>query len=427
MSEPTTPGLVAEVISIGDELTTGQRLDTNSQWLSQRLADLGVRVLRHTTVADDLAENVGAFGEAARRVDLVVATGGLGPTADDLTRDAIAGAAGVALRTDPDQLANVEHLFRSRGRTMPPQNARQAEFPVGSTPIPNPGGTAPGIDLVMPPPARARVFALPGVPAEMRQMWDLTVAPTILAMLPQRRVARNYLVKCFGVGESALEGMVPGLIDRDREPRVGITASLGTISLRITTTAEDEAACRLAIEPTLAEVRAALGDLFFAEGFQGAPSPDAAVAIDDFDLADALLHSLRERSQSVATIEAWTAGQLARSLALADTTGRVFLGGEVVAISAANDAEAWAADAAERLRRQQGVDYALAIGPIVEESRVAHSVVALAHQGGVETRRSPVFGHSSIHHPWATKLAINLLRLNLLRQQPHATTTTELP
>jgi nicotinamide-nucleotide amidase len=406
-------GPTAEVISIGDELTTGQRLDTNSQWLSQRLADLGVRVLRHTTVADDLAENVAAFAEASRRVDLVIATGGLGPTADDLTRDAIAAAAGVELRLDPAELAHVEHLFRSRGRTMPPQNVRQAEFPAGSTPIPNPGGTAPGIDLVMPTERRARVFALPGVPAEMRQMWDATVAPAIEAMLPERSVARNYLVKCFGVGESTLEGMVPGLIARDREPRVGITASLGTISLRITTTAADEAACRVAINPTLDGVHAALGDLIFAEGFQGGPSPDATVPMDDFDLAECVVHRLRERGQSVATVECWTAGQLARSLALADPAGGAALGGEVVATLPEADGEGGAVTAAQRVRRQRGVDFALAIGRVVGDDGALQSVVVLAHKDGVETRRSPVFGHPSIHHPWAAKLALNLLRLHL--------------
>ncbi|MGL4513410.1 MAG: competence/damage-inducible protein A [Lacipirellulaceae bacterium] len=412
MSESQALGLQAEVIAIGDELTTGQRLDTNTQWLSQRLGDLGVRVVRHTTVADDLDENVAAFRGASRRVDLVIATGGLGPTADDLTRDAIADAAGVPLRIDPAQLAHVEHLFRSRGRVMPPQNARQAEFPVGANPIPNPGGTAPGIDIVMPAPLRARVFALPGVPAEMRQMWDLTVAPAIRAMRPDERVVRHYLMKCFGVGESTLEGMVPGLIDREREPRVGITASLGTISLRITSSATDEAACRLAIEPTLNEVRAALGNLVFAEGFQGEASPLAGVLTDDFDLAACVVHSLSARGESVATIEAWTAGELARSLALADPGLGAFRGGEVVAATE-RGADDGTAAAASRLRRERGVDYALAIGPLVEESRVANSVVALATPEGVEVKRSPVFGHPSIHHPWAAKLALNLLRLRL--------------
>ena len=169
----------AEIISIGDELTSGQRLDTNSQWLSTRLGELGVQTVYHTTVADDLAANIEVFRHAAERVDLVVATGGLGPTADDLTRDAIAAAANVDLVLDPAALAHIENLFARRKRPMPPQNRLQAMFPRGSRVIPNPAGTAPGIDLDFPRSGRqpSRIFALPGVPAEMREMWEQTVAP----------------------------------------------------------------------------------------------------------------------------------------------------------------------------------------------------------------------------------------------------------
>src|SRR5690606_4226079 len=128
------PGLVvmqAEVISIGDELTSGQRLDTNSQWLSERLGELGVRVMFHTTVADDLAANTEVFRHAVERADIVVATGGLGPTADDLTREAIAQVMGVGLVLDEASLAHIRSLFAYRKRDMPERNQVQAMFPVG--------------------------------------------------------------------------------------------------------------------------------------------------------------------------------------------------------------------------------------------------------------------------------------------------------
>src|SRR5687768_12467787 len=167
----------AEVISIGDELTSGQRLDTNSQWLSERLGEIGVRTLYHSTVADELDANIRVFQAAIERADVVVATGGLGPTADDLTRDAIAAATGVSLELDESTLAHIESLFTRRGRTMSANNRLQAMFPTGTRIIPNPAGTAPGIDLEVPRSGRgpARVFALPGVPAEMREMWQATV------------------------------------------------------------------------------------------------------------------------------------------------------------------------------------------------------------------------------------------------------------
>src|SRR5262245_48715519 len=154
----------AEIISIGDELTSGQRLDTNSQWLSTRLGELGVSVLYHTTVADQLDANVAVFRAAAERADIVVASGGLGPTADDLTREALAKLAGVELVLDPNALSYIENLFARRKRPMPERNHVQAMFPRGSRVIHNPAGTAPGIDIDLPRPGRssARIFSLPG-------------------------------------------------------------------------------------------------------------------------------------------------------------------------------------------------------------------------------------------------------------------------
>ncbi|HXT58752.1 MAG TPA: competence/damage-inducible protein A, partial [Pirellulales bacterium] len=170
--------MIAEVISIGDELTSGQRLDTNSQWLSQRLGEIGVPVLYHTTVADDLEANVRVFRQAVERADVVIATGGLGPTADDLTREALAQLIGAELVLDDASLAHIRALFSRRKREMPERNLVQAMFPAGARVVFNPHGTAPGIDLEVPPPLGrpSRIFALPGVPAEMIEMWDETVA-----------------------------------------------------------------------------------------------------------------------------------------------------------------------------------------------------------------------------------------------------------
>lgn len=177
--------LSAEIMSIGDELTSGQRLDTNSQYLSQRLSDLGIQVRYHTTIGDELADNVDAFRIAAKRVDVVIATGGLGPTADDLTREAISEAFGLALELRPEALAHIESLFAMRKRPMPERNRVQAMFPETSRIIPNPHGTAPGIDVELTPNSpqtkrHCRIFALPGVPAEMMEMLDATVLPLSL-------------------------------------------------------------------------------------------------------------------------------------------------------------------------------------------------------------------------------------------------------
>jgi nicotinamide-nucleotide amidase len=161
----------AEVIAIGDELTTGQRLDTNSQWLSTELGLLGIPVLFHTTVCDTLEAGADAFRIAAARCDLVVATGGLGPTADDLTRDVLAAVSGQPLELSAAALEAVESRFARRAVAMPESNRRQAMFPRGTRIIPNPDGTAPGIDLDVrrPDGGMSRIIALPGVPSEMRR------------------------------------------------------------------------------------------------------------------------------------------------------------------------------------------------------------------------------------------------------------------
>src|SRR6056297_2864125 len=137
---------LAEVISIGDEMTSGARIDTNAAWLSRRLEELGVTVAFHTTVGDTLKHNVAVFRTASQRADVVMATGGLGPTRDDLTREALAAASRQPLELSQTSLQHIQALFAARGREMPERNRVQAMFPAGSTEIFNPQGTAPGID-----------------------------------------------------------------------------------------------------------------------------------------------------------------------------------------------------------------------------------------------------------------------------------------
>src|SRR5215213_107696 len=161
--------MIAEIISIGTELTSGHSLDTNSQWLSRRLAEIGVPVLFHTTVADDLDAIVDAFRTASRRAGLILISGGLGPTQDDLTREALAKAAGVGLQLHDPSLAHIQAMFAKRGRTMPDRNAVQAMIPAGAEPIQNDHGTAPGIWMRL---GDARVAAMPGVPSELYAMFE---------------------------------------------------------------------------------------------------------------------------------------------------------------------------------------------------------------------------------------------------------------
>lgn len=419
----------AEVISIGDELTSGQRLDTNSQWVSQRLGELGVETICHTTVADDLDANVEVFRHAVARADVIVVTGGLGPTADDLTREALAKAVNLSLVMDAGALSHIEALFARRGRPMPERNRVQAFFPAGSHVIPNPQGTAPGIDLDVPRAGKtpARVFALPGVPAEMREMWEATVGPAVRGMQPDARIIRHRRIKCFGVGESDLEQMLPDLIRRGRVPSVGITVHEATITLRITAAGRDEAECSAAMEPTAAVIYECLGELVYGEG--------------DDELQHAVMRLLARRDLTLAVIDWGTGGLPAMWLGELDEAARHYVGGATLTdertalrwLSASADLittdNAYRSQTtrllAESARERFGADIGLAIGPAPQSastnagtsSEPPQICFALADRGRTIAKSTPYAGHSAILRPRAAKQALNMLRLSLLRAE----------
>jgi len=308
----------AEVIAIGDEMTSGARLDTNTQWLCKRLGELGVTVRFTTMVGDQMQDNVDVFRFAGNRVDFVVATGGLGPTADDLTRDAIALACDRGLVLSESALRHIELMFKNRQREMPPRNRVQAMFPEGALEIFNPRGTAPGVDIsaTFDGQHAARIFALPGVPAEMMEMFDTTVAPRIIEQIGGgRRVIKHAVIKCFGTGESDMEARLGEMISRARFPRVGITVSAATISLRIATEGESESQCDEMICQTRSEIMALAGEFVFGEG-------------ETFELHHALTDILVARRQRMATIESGHGSPVAHWMA--DVTPReTFVGGVV--------------------------------------------------------------------------------------------------
>ena len=395
----------AEVISIGDELTSGERLDTNSQWLSQQLAELGIRVLYHTTVGDDLDANVEVFQSAMNRADIIVATGGLGPTADDLTRPAMAKATGRRLELDEAALGTIEQRFARHGRKMPKQNESQAYFPVGSRIIPNPDGTAPGIDVEFSRPGRppSRTFALPGVPAEMREMWHASVRPSIEALLgSERRVICHRVIKCFGVGESHLEEMLPDIIRRGRRPSVGITVHKATISLRITADAPSYEEAMIQMEPTVVMIRDTLGPLVFGEG--------------DEELEHAVYRLLSQYQMSVAIGESGTLGLVAERLGSLPGVETVFRGATVVADQAEwNTADLRTPTGVEQLAEKVRCDFQSDLGLAVgrfpqEEGADDEFYLALATSQGSQSKACRFAGHPDIRRDRSAKQALDLLR-----------------
>src|SRR5918997_1220463 len=284
----------AEIVTIGTEMLLGDLVDTNTAWLSIRLATLGVGVYRHTTVGDNRVRIVGALGEAASRADLVITTGGLGPTSDDLTNECLAAVAGREMVEYPEARAHVDEMFRKFGRTPTINNYKQALFPKGTRPIPNPLGTAMGALLE----ADGTLFAtLPGVPSEMRGMFEETLEPLI-----RERSHGSIISKTLwfaGIGESALAEKVQEFLDAT-DPTVAPLAGQGKVRLSITTRAATQEEAEEKIAPVAKEILSRLGDYYFGE--------------DDETLESAVGRLLKERGDTLALAESCTAGLLAKRL-----------------------------------------------------------------------------------------------------------------
>lgn len=409
----------AEIISIGSELTSGQNVDTNSQWLSQRLAEIGINVGWHTTVADDLDDNVAAFRVATERAGLVLITGGLGPTQDDLTRDALARLAEVELVFDQPSFDHIQQLFAQRHRTMPERNRVQALFPTGAEPIPNANGTAPGIWMKV---DQAVLAAMPGVPSEMKAMFDHHVRPRLLNLNLGGRVLVQRKINCFGAGESAIEQKLMDLTRRGQSPEVGITASDATISLRIQARASNPLEAQLKILPVEMTIRERLGSLVFG--------------VEDEELQDAVIGLLKERRQTVATAESVTAGLVAHRLGQVPGASACLLGGIVAydtriktklldvpeslikqhGVISAPVVEAMAVDCRARLGADFGLSTVGLAGPGggTQEQPVGLVYAGLAWDGGVVSRTYNWLGTRAEIQSRTAKLALNLLRLHLL-------------
>ena len=409
-----------EIISIGSEITSGQNLDTNSQWLSQRLAEDGIAVGWHTTVADDFDANLDVFRSAARRASLVLATGGLGPTLDDLTREVLARAAGVELVFHPPSLEAIAAMFQRRKRTMPERNRVQAMFPAGAEPIPNDWGTAPGVWMKL---DNAWVAAMPGVPSEMFQLYQQRVRPKILALGFGGGVLLQRKINAFGAGESQVEEMLTDLTRRGHVPEVGITVGDATISLRILAhgTTRDEALAQAA--PIEAIIRERLGELVFG--------------VEDEDLHDAVAALLAAKRKTLATAEGVTAGLVAARLAMVPGVSAWFRGGVTaydnrlkidllgVPQSLLDENGAVSAAVAERMaigcRTRLGSDLAVStvgvagpgdLGPDLPAGTV---FTALAWDGGVKSATHSWSGTREEVRRRTTKMALNMVRLHLLR------------
>ncbi|MBI1310136.1 CinA family nicotinamide mononucleotide deamidase-related protein [bacterium] len=405
----------AEIIAIGSELTSGAKLDTNSQWLSVELSEIGIPVKYHSTMADDRDAMLEVFRTAANRSDLVLVTGGLGPTLDDLTRELLAELTGTELVLDEPSLAFIRDMFEKRGRVMPERNDIQAKFPAGSTPLPNPIGTAPGIWCEVSRDGRTSALfaAMPGVPSEMKRMFAEQVRPRLPG---GQQVIRRLDIHCFGQGESAIEEMLGDLTARGRNPEVGITASKATITLRIAAQADSIDACNRMLAESRQQICATLGDLIFGEQSE--------------TLEGTVLKRLAERGQTVAIVDAGTFGLICQMAAATPHSATSFSGGTVVGTALKYQAgsgtqadlvtEQSARQMAIECRESFGSSFALAITPYSEpdgDDGLRKCYLALAGPDICAAHEHQILNDMSIAGPRAAKTAFNMLRRHLLTRE----------
>lgn len=302
----------AAILSVGDELTLGQTLDTNSRWIAQRLIECGIVPQAHFTTPDDAIAIRDALRHLAATVDVLVVTGGLGPTADDLTREALAAAFNDTLLIDEIALSQVEAWFIARKRQMSDLNRSQALRPSRGTCLPNLHGTAPGLSLTHAGNGHvATTFCLPGPPNEMKPMFEAQVVPR-LHCDPARQVLTRTL-HCFGIAESELATRLGTLMDRGHRPLVGTTASAGVISIRIRHEGPMDDAAVVALAAAEMGCRAAAAHSLF--GSESDTLPGVTIRL------------LQERAATLATIESCTGGLLGSMLIDVPGASTVFPGG----------------------------------------------------------------------------------------------------
>lgn len=253
--------MTCALLSIGTEITRGELTNTNAPWLAAALTDLGFQVLEHCAVDDDKARVVSALDRLARGAKVVIATGGLGPTTDDLTTEAVASALNVGLERDAATLDHIRRRFEKLGRAMSDSNAKQADFPVGATILPNPVGTACGFMVEL---RGARAFFLPGVPHEMKRMFEEQVVPRIREMAPND--SHQIRFRTFGLPESVVGERLAGIEGAFPGVTIGYRAHFPEIEVKVLArSAEHKAAIELA-EQAASEVRGRLGDVIYGNG-----------------------------------------------------------------------------------------------------------------------------------------------------------------
>ena len=305
-----------DVVAVGTELLLGQIVDTNSSWIGEQLATVGINSLLQIKVGDNKDRIVAAIRDRLQEADAVVVCGGLGPTHDDLTREAIATVMGVSLELDDDIAAVIEAMFASRKRRMPANNLKQAEVPVGAQVIAQTRGTAPG--LICPVGTKV-IYAVPGVPHEMRDMVERVIIPDLIARSGETAVIASRVLRTWGDSESGLnERLQPLINELDRSPNTTLAflaSGWEGIKVRLTAKAETKDAVDTLLNSWEQRVREIVGDIVFG--------------VDDNNMESVVLAMLRKRGLTLALAESVTGGLVSGRLTQIAGASDVFRGAVV--------------------------------------------------------------------------------------------------
>ncbi len=406
-----------EVIAIGTELLLGQITDTNSSWIGEQLALAGIDSLHQIKVGDNFERMVECIRHALSRADAVITCGGLGPTQDDITREAIAEVLGVPLVRQPEIGERIRHMFESRGRVMPENNLRQAEVPQGATTIAEQPGTAPGLIC---PIGDKVIYAVPGVPHEMRTMFNGSILKDLRQRAGFTGIIKSCVLKTWGHSESGLAELLSERIealDVAGNPTIAFQASgIEGIKVRVTVKADDDATAERLIDEEVGNIRAILGTTIFG--------------VNNETMESVVLDALRERGLTLAVAEITSGGMISMRLSAIDGSGDVFRGSVVPVAGAVREtllgvphdaigtAEA-ARTMAEAVRKALGADIGISTTGLHDINLPSDlppgtTFLGIASANGTDVEKVPFPGDRERIRQFAVISLLNYLRLKLL-------------
>lgn len=408
--------MIAEIVSVGTELLMGQVVNTDAQFIAQRLAPLGFQVFYHTTVGDNVKRLTAVVHQAVERSDVVVFTGGLGPTDDDLTKETVAAALGLTVELIPKEAERLRKHFETRGYDFTPNNLKQASFPKSALILPNAFGTAPGCIMTA---ENKTAILLPGPPRELFPMFQNHVMPYLEQLSGNKLYSRE--LRIFGKGESTVTYELRDIIENQTNPTVAPYVKTGEVSLRVTALCQDEAEGEALARPMIGEIISRLGDIVYSTVGESLPETCARMLTDD--------------QQTLAVAESCTGGLITSELVAIPGCSRFLIEGCVTYSDAAKVSrlgvsqqtldrfgavsEPCAREMAEGMLKTSGASYALATtgfaGPDggTEENPVGTVYLALARQGETLVKRVQLFGERARIREIAALHAFDLLRRKL--------------